>query len=745
MTRIAVVAATLTVAAAFGANAQSITGSVVDKKTGEPLIGVNIVVNGLEIGTVTDDGGHYALEVGRSGDYRISFRYLGYQTAIQDVQIADGDQTVDVALSPSAIEYAPITVTAKAEASDILSTPQPTVVVDKAHIERDRGAAAFDALANTEGVRLLRTGAGIAKPMIRGLTSQRVVVVQDGIRQEGQQWGDEHGPELDAYGIDRIEIVKGPASLLYGSDALGGVVHALSDDLFELTEPVSGSVLFQGIGSNRLGAGSARVGGASNGYVYEGLATYKRAGSFSTPDGVVPNSGFDEYDVAVRGGRSYREGHYLVSYNRTSLKLGLFEPNAGSDAEPVSNSRYDINLPFQRVQHDKVGLHVKQQVGRSHIEWTSAWQRNRRREFEESASIPGSHWRLTTVNSDLRFHHAPIGRMVGTVGLSGSVQQNKTLGEEHLIPTGTTWNGAAYVTEDLMLATTTLSGGIRYDHRDLSAEADEELGNPSTSRGYDELSGALGLAWHPGDGLSVGLNAGRAWRGPVLIELFGNGVHEGTIRFEKGDPNLVAEKSLSLDATVRWMSQHHYLEVSLFRNGIDDYIFIRRTGLTDPETGFEVYQYSQAQATISGGEFRLDVHPHPLDWLHLGASGDLTRGRNNETDTNLPFMPADRVRFEVGLTRAALAGGLTDARIDFGTTLVAAQNRVDANELPTEGHQAFDMSASARYDLGTIVLHPLLAVDNVFDARYLDHLSRYRIYDVAAPGRSVRFSVSMEF
>ncbi|GIV57176.1 MAG: TonB-dependent receptor [Rhodothermaceae bacterium] len=747
---------------ALPARAQTLEGRVTDAETGAPLAGANVFVPALQTGTATDEDGRYRLDLGRPGTYRILYRFLGFQSETYTVTLAEGVTRLDVALHPTAIETAPITVTAKAQASDILSTPQAVSVVEGAELARLRGTSAFDALEATAGVRLLRTGPGLAKPMVRGLTSQRVVVVQNGIRQEGQQWGDEHAPELDAFDVERLEVVKGPASLLYGSDALGGVVHATSGDLFEARRPLEGTVGLQAMSNTRQGAGHARLGGRQGAYAYEGTLTLRRAGNYETPDGVVPNTGLEETSAALRLGRTLAGGGHLVAaYQRFDARLALFEPEEhAGDEEPLAEpGRYDINLPYQSVEHDRLRLALEHRFDLHRFEFDAAWQQNRRKEFEEhdeevggktrsllteAAGDPALFLRLNTVTADARFHHRPIGRMYGTFGVSGFFQKNETLAEETLIPGATTWDAAAYVTEEWLLDRLTVSAGLRYDHRRLAVEDNADLGVTAQTRTYDALSGAVGLAWQPATGLSLAFNAGRAWRAPALIELFGNGVHEGTIRFERGRADLDIEQSLSLDATVRWLTRHLYVEATGYLNHIDGYIFPRRTDAVDPESGYFIYQYDQADARLWGLELRADLHPHPLDVLHLHLSGDLARARNLDTDTWLPFTPPARVRIEAALEREA-AGPFHDVELRLGPVLVARQDRVDENELPTDGYTVWNLSLGAVAEAGGVTLRPLLAVDNLFDTAYLDHLSRYRPFGVLAPGRNVRFQLGVSF
>lgn len=730
--------------------AQTLTGRVTDAATGEPLIGATVVVPAQSVGAATDLDGRYTVTLRAPGTVRVVTSYVGYTPDTRSVSVPAGPTAFDIALAPSAVEAPDVTVTARASASDVLSTPQSVAVVDAQALARNGGGTPFDALDEVAGVRLLRTGPAIAKPVIRGLTSQRVLVVRDGVRQEGQGWGDEHGPEVGQADVDRIEVVRGPSSLLYGSDALGGVVQTVQRDLFEDARPVSGEARVSGLTVSQQTDASLRLGGTAGRWGYEGRVGGLRAGLVRTPEGLVANTAQQGTTAGGRVGyRLGERGRLVAEGGLFRQEIGLFEPDEEA-GDPVGSGpppgRFDIGGPYQRVAHDRAALRLDTPLGGfvQRVEAVGALQQNRRREFEDGDEAALS-LRLTTATADVRLHHRPVGPVFGTLGVSGFRQRNETLADETLIPGGTTLNGAVYAAEQLVLRTVTLDAGARFDARHLDVEASEDLGVPAQTRSYTALTGAVGAAWQPRSDLSLSANVGRAFRAPVLQELFGNGVHEGTLRFERGDAALRPETSLALDVVGRYLSPHVYAEVSAFANRIGGYITPRATGETDAESGFEVYDFTQADARLVGAEGRLDVHPHALHGLGLHLQGDVTSGRDLGTDEPLPFVPPARARVAVEYEVDAL-GPARDVEARFGPTVVAAQRRPDvAGEVPTDAYVTWDASLAARFALGAATVSPVLAADNLFDAQYVDPLSRYRAFGVPAPGRSVRLAVRVVF
>lgn len=741
----------LAVALAFSsaASAQSLVGRVVDAESGAPLPGAAIVLPALDRGAATGLDGTFQLAGLPRGDARVVVSFLGYLSQTRTVTIGSGEARLDVALAPSIVESPDVTVTARARASDVLSVPQSVAVVDRAELDRAGGATPFDALDALAGVRLLETGPGIAKPVVRGLTSQRVLVVNDGVRQEGQGWGDEHGPEIGAADVDRIEVVRGPLSLLYGSDALGGVVQTAPTPLLSREAGTWGAASVAGATAARQGEGTAVLGVRSGDLGAEVRAGALDAGALRTPDGLIPNTALETRTLSGRVGARVGRGTVEAGAGTFRQQVGLFEAEDAAALPATVPDRAAIDRPRQTVGHDRATLRLDQRLGPDRLEVVGAVQQNRRREFEDEEGLgedePALFLRLTTATADARLHHRPVGRVFGTVGVSGLWQRNETLAEEALIPGGTTVNGAVYVAEQLVAGPVTVDAGARLDIRQLDVEANDDLGVEAQTRSYTAATGALGASWQLGDGLSVAANLGRAFRAPILQELFGNGVHEGTLRFERGAATLAPETSVALDGVVRYLSPHVYAEAGAFVNAVDAYITPRATGEVDPESGFQIYDFVQTDARLAGVEARVDVHPHALHGLGFHVAGDWTRGTERASGDPLPFVPPARLDLAVEYQVERL-GAFRDLEARVGPMLVAAQTRPElADEVPTDGYAVWSASASASLAVGGAVLTPTLAVENLGDARYIDPLSRYRPFGVPASGRSVRLALRATF
>lgn len=754
---------------------QRISGTIYDAETKQPLPGATFFIPSLAAGSVSDVNGKYSMSLSSTGTFRVVFQFIGYQSESRTIDIGAAALTLDVFLRPSTLETAPITVTARAAASDVLSTPQPVNVLEGAALQRSAGIAALEALDGIQGVRLVKLGSGVAKPVIRGLTGQRILIVEDGVRQEGQQWGNDHGPELDGFAIQRIEVVKGPSSLLYGSDALGGVIQTSGQDVFDATKLLSGKVGTSISDNPRYLGLNSLIFGRKDDLVYAVTLGRRTADSYSSATDYVPNSGLEEWNGSLTLGLEREDFKVLVKGNTYRSDLGLFDPEfvEHHDEEDHDEEDHDdheeaeehpeldpstIAEPFQRVSHNKVNVLVSKKWKGNRIEFQTAWQQNVRKEFEhhdhdedsdandheEEEESPALHLKLSTITGDIRFHHKPFGRLFGSVGVSYFHQSNETLGEEFLIPSATTTNLGVYVTEELLFPTFTVSGGVRADQRQLDAEADQVLLTSDSNQKYTAFSGALGISWHPQTDYSFSANLGRAWRAPVLIELYGQGAHHGAIRFEQGNADLGIEKSLSIDGLFRWITPHVLFEASVYANRIDNFVHLQNTGNTEAESGLPIYDYSGAAAVLTGGEFSLEWHPHPLDWLHLVVAGDLIRGTNTDHDEPLPMMPADRFKIEAAFSQPQL-GSFSDVEWLIGPTRVMRQSNVAPNETTSAGYWLVETSLAGDLKVSGSTLQTSIRVSNLLDTKYTDHLSVLKPFGLSDQGRSIRLQVIATF
>ena len=620
--------------------------------------------------------------------------------------------------------------------SKLGETPSPMSVLDVTALRGRASSNIIDALASEPGVSQVTTGAGISKPVIRGLGYNRVVVISDGLRQEGQQWGDEHGVEIDANDVHSVEIIKGPASLMYGSDALAGVIifHA---DPNPAPDSFSAGFNSEYQSNSGLAAYSLYHGGNLNGVVWNLRFSDRYAHAYrNAADGLVPGSQFRERAVTGMTGLNRKWGFSRLTLGYYHLTPGMIEGYEEGSLEGPTG--YGMELPFQQVHHYKALSDNTFLVGEGRVKMLLGFQQNRRQEYEEELDEAELDFKLNTVNYDLKYISGETDGWKVSTGINGMWQESDNLGEEVLIPAYRLLDAGLFVTASRALEKLHFSGGIRGDLRRLHS-----LALPGRfedfSRGFQGLTGSAGVVWSPLPALNLRANVARGFRAPNLSELASNGVHEGTVRYERGNSDLKPEFSLQGDLGADFTSEHLSLTAAVFCNRIDNYIYAARTG--EVEDGYQVYRYEADGAILYGTELSADCHP--VHRLHLGADWSYVRGTSDGRD--LPLMPAPRLAAEVKWEITHDGKVLNNSYIAFRADHRFAQEHfLPGTETATEAYTL--LGASAVTDLmvrGRRAATLSIIADNLTDAVYFDHLSRLKYVGVHNPGRNVTFKLEI--
>jgi iron complex outermembrane receptor protein len=707
-----------------------LSGTVKDPE-GNALAGARVVITETNRTTSTDAEGHYHFTDLPSGTWNVAYAMVGYAPQVRRITITDRSVSLDVALKPSVLELPPLQVTSTSIATTALESPQPASVLTDADLQSAQRASLGETLEGVAGVHNLSTGTGVGKPVIRGLSSNRVLILDNGQRLENQQWGDEHGPNIETSNADRIEVIRGPASVLYGSDALGGVINVVENplpDALGRSPFARGSVAFRYGSNNREPDGAAMLEGASGGLGYRLEGSGRTSTDVRTPDYVLWNSANRAVGgsgtLGYRGGWGSVAGTVAVRDERVEL----------TDEDPLAT-------PLQKVGTARARVTAQLPVGASHLDLQTGWERNRRREFEdagaEAADEVATGLLATTWTADARLHHPEVGPFTGSVGVSGLHNGFEKFGEETLIPENRTTNLGVYAFEQASVGRFKLSGGLRYDWREMDVDADDVLGTVAQTRSWSSLVGNLGALYRLSEPAALVLNVGRGFRAPNAFELFANGVHEGTLAFERGNPDLDTETSLNTDLALRIQGNRVAMEVGGFVNLIDNYIYtVPVPGLIDPESGLQVFDVTQGSARLTGLELSLQYHPTSA--LHLEGTADYVYGQNTTTDAPLaampPFRATYRVRYEApdaatwALAPYVWIGGETNAtqtRLDPAEAEFYAQAFEGAGFTP-KGYTLVNIGAGITLSAGPTPLQLDLQVRNLFDTAYSPQLSRIK-------------------
>ena len=685
---------------------------------------VTVVEAGRSVST--DPEGRYRISGLPGGSYVVSVSSIGFAPQAHRVRLTDQETVLDFALKPSLVELPPIQVTSTPGATDPLTSPQPTAVVDAENLRAAQAPSLGETLNQVAGVHSLSTGVGIGKPVIRGLTSNRVLVLDDGQRLETQQWGDEHGPNLETALADRIEVIRGPASVLYGSDALGGVVNVIPKPL-PTAEAGHGALGGEASASystnNREPDGALLLEGASGQVGFRGSLSGRTSEDIRTPDYKLWNSGNRALGGSLAVGARGGWGSLTGSFTQRNEKIEL------TDEDPAAT-------PFQRIASTRARVDGMVPLGASRLELTGGFEQNRRREFEDASSSDVALGLLSrNYTLDAHFHHAALGRMTGVLGVSGIRTTFDKFGEETLIPNTDVNAIGVYGFEQVHGGRWDLSFGTRYDYRHMDVTADSELSVAGQTRSWNSLTGNLGLLYKVAEPVALVLNVGRGFRAPSSFDLFSNGVHEGTVAFERGNPNLKTEKSLNTDLALRVQTTSVALEIGGFVNWIKDFIYTVPTGTVDTASGFQIYDVTQGDARLAGLESALQYHP--TRWLHLQGTADYVNGTNTSTGNPLPSMPPFRATYTVRF-EPTVQGWLHQPYLSAGGETNARQTRLDPAETAFfqdafggQGYQSTGYTlanAGAGFAVGTGpgAVRVDLALRNVFDKSYASFLSRIK-------------------
>ncbi len=701
----------------------SLSGHITDATDGSALIGVTVMIPELSTGTVTDTTGYYAFSNLPKKVLTLQVSYLGHQTIIYKVDL-NTRQRADFVMKEANAQLNEVVVTGLSGKSLLKDSPVPISYVSAATLATTASTNIIDALSHQPGISQITTGGGISKPVIRGLGFNRLVVVDDGIRQEGNQWGDEHGIEVDANSVHDAEVIKGPASLMYGSDALAGVIvlHSFPPMARNTSE---GDLTAEYQSNQGLFGYSADFRGNRNGWVWNGRWSQKLAHDYhNAADNYVVGSRFSEQAAQAMAGLNGNWGysHWLLSYYH--LTPGMAEGDRSDDA-----GSYGKALPFQQIHHYKVVTDHSLFLGNGTLQAIVGYQQNRRQEYEESKDAPGLDMQLHTINYDVKYALRNTQGWQATAGINGMWQRNLNRGSEYLIPGYQLFDAGLFATSGYKTGDWRFSGGLRVDHRHIHGFAQDDVFS-TLSRSFTSVSGSVGMVFAPNEHTNLRLNVARGFRSPNLSELASNGVHEGTQQYMLGNGSLSAEHSWQADAGWDYTSAMLTTQLQVFANFIDNYIYASRVAGAEQE-GVPVYQYTQGDARLLGGEALIDFHP--VEQLHFQNSFSYVNSvqlHQPREAKYLPYSPAPRWNSELRYIFVRDGQTLDNTFMALSAECNLRQNHFYAlnnTETATPSYTLLNISAGTeikwkRRKRAAIVL----TAENITDRVYQSHLSRLK-------------------
>ncbi len=745
-----------------GAGAQNIfSGYLIDRHTESSLPGVNVYIPDLQLGAVSNDEGYFEIRGIPDGILSVQFSFIGYKTRVLTLDFQGDKKDIYIELEADILLAEEVVISGGYYSMQDENAVK-IEVIRRENLFRQGSPSYVEAISDLPGLSMISRGSGIGKPVIRGLSMNDVLVLNNGVRMENYQFGENHPLGLNEFGLEKIEVIKGPASLLYGSDAIGGVINFIPEKPAPAGKIVGDYNL--AYHSNTLGINADLGIKASPGkWRYGVRAGLKDHADYMQANGdYAPNTRFNERSLKFNLGRVYSRGSFSLYYDFNDSKLGMLVPDVINE-DLITERGRKLSTWYQDLRNQMIKAESKIFLGKFKLGATLAFQNNHRELYEEE-DHPGVEMQLNTLSYDVKLRIPTDEQSDLIVGLQGMNQSNRNLHDRETIflPDASISNYSLYFFARRMhWEKFHPQAGLRYDMRIIDSpemeargghshgeeeEHDGESGEehqllPQVDRSFGNISGSLGFTYYLTSRWLIRMNYAMGFRAPALSELTSNGLHAG--RFEKGDPSLEAQRNQELDLSTHYHSSHITADLAMFYNAIHDYIYLSPTNDTAPLGGGFVYNYEQTNAKLYGMEADLHYHPKSLEWLHLKSSFESVRAKRGD-GSNLPFIPADKLSGEVRFTISD-AGPFAQIYINLRYQHVFSQDHPAQFESSSAAYDLLHAGLGGAFSWGKQKVNWGLNVNNLLDELYFDHLSTLKTMGIYKPGRNISLFFRIPF
>lgn len=672
---------------------RAVLQGTVTSTQGEALAGANVFIPALDRGASTSPDGRFQVEGLPSQRLRVRVSFIGYETTTRTVTPQRGETTtLDVVLAPRRVQADEVVVTGTPTAQTQLTSTQDVDVVGTEQLATTRSAALGDILQESvPGVSSVKTGSQAGKPVLRGLSGNRVVLLKDGIAQQYYQFGVRHFPNTNATEAERVEVVRGASSILYGSDALGGAINVITKAAPTASE---GSILIGGRAEGQYYANNNERAGALDLYGARGPVGFRAgierrvAGNYTAPDaptftelgdaaevgrfgtpkytGEIPFTNFEQWSGYAQVGTSGAFGSVQLYADYWLDHHNFLLPNAPPEPPLGLGQNIESGNLILKGSFNAGDFVVKPRLAYQRAIRQSAGAGNTIETIEANGGFDGFDYPIDlekdVYTGRLEVLHPAIGAVSGTVGVEASLQDGTSSGTVQLEPTSEVVNVGVFVFEEIALDPLTLSAGGRVDYLTQEAtpfsETVQTLGisEDDLDQQYTTLSGSVGANYQVADGIALVSNLGAGFRAPSIFELYADGQHGGVFALQQGNPDLSPERGYTLDLSLRVQRDRLTGEVTAYQNWFTDYIYLRNTGGRVEQEGgpaLPIFTFDQTNASIQGLEASLTVQARA--WLEVGAQASVLASNGDELDDNpvpgqdetsdgaLPLIPSDRV------------------------------------------------------------------------------------------------------
>ncbi len=719
----------------------SLSGIVTDKNTGEKLPGVNIYIPELQKGSITNEKGYYQFKHLPKGNFKIQYSFVGYSKIIKTVNITQNPVILDIAMQEESILAEEIVVSGGSYSTQ----HENAIKIESLSAEKLKMADSpsfIEAIAQIPGVDMISKGSGIATPVIRGLSLSNVLMLNNGVRMENFQFSENHPFMVNEAGVDRVEIIKGPASLLYGSDAVGGVINIIDEK-----PPVNGKLNTDaGINyfANTQGI-NADIGlkaSTKNDWFWMVRSGIKKhADYYQAEEKQVPNSRFNTAFFKINTGINKSYGKFAIRYNFDRMKLGLTIPPA---IELINDNEYENKVWYQDLTNHFLASNNSLFVKQTKFEFNLAFQQNNRKLLgsELTPVFTLVNMQLNTFNYELKSYFDLSSKIELITGFHGMYQQNtNNNAPDHVLPDYTMKDASLYALfKHEASKKLNIQFGLRYDWRFIDVPRQLKTGEPNETdylqnlnTDFGNLNGSFGTTYHLSKQLLLRANIATAYRTPNIAELTQDGAHGN--RYEQGNRNLVAQKSIETDLSMHYHTKHFIFDIAGFYNQINDYIYLAPTSDTSL-TGLKIYRYTQNNAHILGMETGI---AYQKSYFASKISYAYVRGvqENNE---NLPFIPQNKINMNLDFNKTDIAY-FNNVKFRVSGVYAFAQTQPAMFETETPDYFVLNSSLNFSVKMKKQVVSFKIFVNNILDKQYFDHLSTLKDLGYYNIGRNTGIAI----
>jgi iron complex outermembrane receptor protein len=749
----------------------TLSGTILDKEEGKPLPGVSIFIPELQKGTVSNADGSYEIAYLPTGKLTIQFSFVGYESVIKTINIESENNQLDVSLPFTSVTTQDVVVSGGFPSAQHENSIKISVL-KKENLEQLVNPSLGEKLSSIPGVDVISRSPGVSTPVIRGLSLNNIIFLNNGVRLENFQYSTDHPFLANEQGADHIEVIKGPASLLYGSDAMGGVINILREKpapANSLQADVSTEYHSVTRGYNH----NIGVKGTSDNLFWMVRATQQSHKDYKDgKGGYVTNTRFNSQGLQLGLGLIKDFGSFKLYYDYLQPKLGMTN---GESLEIVNGGKRKNHAWYQDLTQHLISSRNRLFIGNYKVELNAAYQFNNRQLKGNPAStffkLVDMDLKTFTYDSKVYF---PTGENTEfLIGLQGMHQSNENKGAPNrIIPDAKIDDFSLFTLLKKEISNIDFQIGLRYDHRSLyvpeqeagghshgephedheeEGEHHDEEGEDHEEEGehheeemvhinrkFDNLNASFGATFHLSESLLMRTNFATGYRVPNLAELSQHGLHGN--RFEEGNSDLDPQKSFEMDLGVHYHTQNHNIDFSLFYNKVYDFIYLAPTDEPAPEGEGFVYEYAQQDAKLYGGEVSLNVVPLPFLKIHSDFAMVIAK---QDKGGRLPFIPQHKLNNSVKFFGKGNST-FRDPFVSMGWKFAFEQDNPAQFESRTASYHLFDLQAGTSFQLGKLKANLLAGVSNVFDKEYVDHLSSLKPLGFYNPGRNVNVKLRFE-